>query len=417
MIYLLHWRHLFYCHHSDLNDRMPTELSGVPPLAILFGLCIFSLPQIRHRVYETFYYSHIVMAITYIGLLFWHSANTLDSWAYLWATIALWLASYLLRVFWKTRPLNIKNQWLIGAPTTLQRLPGEMTRMEVLAPPAFRYIPAQHVFLRFPSIALLDNHPFTISNAPRAISAATKEAGAAEDPETLVFLARSHAGFTRRLAAYCVSRPDTEALAWIDGPYGGLGRPVERLYDNIILVAGGTGISACLPWLEHVVSQAKVGANMRSTKVVLIWAMRRIEHFEWASKALEVAGLAPKEEVDVQIKLYVTGMGLGGDEIDKIAYEAAEKKRDDEIEPARNGSSSSASTSSRRMARLGHLGYERPCIGKVIPDLIGHGKTMVFGCGPPSLRLDLARACSSAQLMVLKGQAQEVAMHLEVFGW
>lgn len=36
-------------------------------------------------------------------------------WAYLWATIVLWLASWLARAFWFTRPLKIRNQWLAGA--------------------------------------------------------------------------------------------------------------------------------------------------------------------------------------------------------------------------------------------------------------------------------------------------------------
>jgi hypothetical protein len=116
-----------------------------------------------HRTYvigfmKGFYYAHILLAVTYLSLLFWHAGNVLDFWAYLWATVAIWLASCLARTFWYTRPLNLQSEWLKGAPTTLFKLPGSMMRIEVLAPANFCHTPAQHCFLRFPAISLVDNH-------------------------------------------------------------------------------------------------------------------------------------------------------------------------------------------------------------------------------------------------------------------
>jgi len=142
------------------------QYSGVPPIAILFGLCIFSLPVIHKRAYETLYATHVLMAITYVGLLFWHAGNVLDSWSYLWATIAFWLASYLARAFLFTRPLNIHSQWLVGPSAALFQMPGGMTKIEVVAPLGFKWRSGQHVFLRFPKINVLDNHPFTIVSTP-----------------------------------------------------------------------------------------------------------------------------------------------------------------------------------------------------------------------------------------------------------
>lgn len=117
---------------------------------MLVGLVFLSIPYVRHRVYEAFCYIHILMAMTYLALLFWHADNLLDSWAYLWAALDLWLASWLARIFHYTRPMNVQNEWLSVAPATIQALPGDMTRIELLAPFNFRYTPAQHCFLRFP---------------------------------------------------------------------------------------------------------------------------------------------------------------------------------------------------------------------------------------------------------------------------
>lgn len=138
---------------------------------MLVGLTFLSIPPIRRWAYETFYYSHVLIAISYLGLLFWHAANLEDSWAYLWATLSLWLASWLARLFWYTRPLNLRNEWFQGATTLLTQLPGGMTKIEVTNPPDdFVWTPSQHCFLRFPSISLLDNHPFTIVSGPPATS-------------------------------------------------------------------------------------------------------------------------------------------------------------------------------------------------------------------------------------------------------
>jgi len=87
---------------------------------------------------------------------------------------------------------------------------------------------------------MLDNHPFTVMSAPRG-----EKRG--DGCQSLVFLARAQSSFTKKLALYCVAYPNSQTSAWIDGPYGGLNRPVERLYDTVVFAAGGTGITTCLP--------------------------------------------------------------------------------------------------------------------------------------------------------------------------
>lgn len=46
---------------------------------MLFFLVAFSIPYIRHRVYELFAYSHILGAIVYFGLMLWHTNDSLQS--------------------------------------------------------------------------------------------------------------------------------------------------------------------------------------------------------------------------------------------------------------------------------------------------------------------------------------------------
>ncbi|KAL0954202.1 hypothetical protein HGRIS_005330 [Hohenbuehelia grisea] len=128
------------------------EFTGTPPLGLLVGLVVLSIPWIRHRFYNFFYRLHIPMAVIYLALLFWHANNLQDSWAYLWATIALWLASILGRMFYKLQTFNVgRSPWFMGFPATAQSLPGNMAKLTLLAPPDFTWRTGQHCWLRMPS--------------------------------------------------------------------------------------------------------------------------------------------------------------------------------------------------------------------------------------------------------------------------
>jgi predicted ferric reductase len=383
------------------------EYTGTPPLAILFGICVFSLPQIRKRFYEIFYIVHILLGVTFLGLMFWHAANINDTWAYLWATLAIWGASLLARVFWKTRPLNIQNQWFSGVPAILKAMPGNVTRIEVWADKNFHWKPSQHVFLRFISFAPFDNHPFTIASAeiPRN---ATKP--------NLVFLSRSHAGFTNRLAAYTQTQSEKGGVistsVWVDGPYGGSSRPIHNRFDSLILFAGGTGISACLPWLLDTFHRATEPSRLK--RVVLIWAIRDVDYFSWIAEDLE--GLSSL--INLTIRLHITQGEVTPPKLSSESPGVEILGTDDSakeigVEEKSIRMSSSDSIRERAFRRPG-----RPIMSEVLHEFVRLGEaTLVFGCGPNGFRVDLANSVASAQTRVLYGECTEIALHTETYGW
>ena len=292
-----------------------------------------------------------------------------------------------------------------------------MIRIEFLAPQGFSWTPGQHCFLRFPAISLLDNHPFTIMSPP-----APELGRKAEDSATLTFLARQHAGFTRALAVHCASSPDSLLSGWIDGPYGGVGRFIERLYDTMILVAGGAGITACLPWLLHVVEKSRSRApdcQLRVRSVVLVWIIKEATHLAWVEKSLAaLSGLADCS-VSVQVKIFVTG----DKEVNlQHALSAAAEK---DLEAGAETISATVATpqvvlphpSPSAMAVLDNISHGRPALSPLLKQHLSPCRTFILGCGPQSLRDDLANACAGAQALVLRGEVKEVAMHLEAFGW
>jgi hypothetical protein len=344
--------------------------------------------------------------------------NTIDSWAYLWATLAVWSASWLARIFVKTQPLKIENSWFSGSPATLTVLDGDVTRMDVWSGNGFKWAPGQHAFLRFTEFAPLDNHPFTIA------SAAPVSGG--NEQSHVLFLARSHSGFTNKLASYVHSRSEGKesvtTTVWLDGPYGG-SRPLTSCYDSLILVAGGTGISACIPWaLDFVARVNSQNSAMRLKRCVLVWAVRREDALGWISEELKTLASAaagqlsegmdekPRTPVDVVIRVHITGEGEVID-ADSRSFHGDSKvpSTSQEIVP---------SASSQNSVLAADRAHGRPNMPALLAEFVRPAqRTMVLACGPEGFRHDLANAVAASQTRVLKGECTEIALHLEVFGW
>ena len=83
------------------------------------------------------------------------------------------------------------------------------------------------------------------------------------------FFVRSHTGFTRKLSCYTSNKIDGPMHSWIDGPYDGVGRSIEDEYDTVILIAGVSDITSCLPWLQYISQNMKDGTNRRANVKLL----------------------------------------------------------------------------------------------------------------------------------------------------
>lgn len=89
----------------------------------------------------------------------------------------------------------------------------------------------------------------------------------------MVVFIRQQAGMTQRLMKFCGgSQPERGTSVLIDGPYG---RPANLgMYDQVLLVAGGAGISFCLPILQDLVRRMDEAPAMPCKIVHLIWSVR-----------------------------------------------------------------------------------------------------------------------------------------------
>ena len=342
---------------------------------MLVGLTLFSIPFIRHRFYETFYFLHITLYIIYLGLCFWHFGQEGDSWTYLWATLAIWLATLLARLIWFNRVFNVKGRWMVGSPMQVQDLAGRMTRLDLIAPAGVKWRPGQHFFLRVPGLAVLGNHPFTAANAFREYRDSDSEKGVAQ---TITFFIRSYAGFTERLAQDARCGSNGLSSAWLEGPYGGIPYRVENEFTQIVLVAGGSGLTACLPWIEYLAMKKATGSTMRTKSVGFVWAVRHAKHLTWASTSLRktVSALGDESEF-LKTLFYVTDdtRGSASPQEDLEAGKVGVINKNDKSEHEM------ANEDSHGNLKFPSLAYKsgRPLMWDVLPELVHEtGRTLVI---------------------------------------
>jgi NAD(P)H-flavin reductase len=255
---------------------------------------VHSLPILRRAAYELFVKLHVPVSIVFMVMLFWHTKNALATWDYLYATVAVWATSWLVRPFFLNWTKPGRVSWLVGDDATVTLLPENAVKVTIST--QVKWKPGQYVYLRMPGIAATESHPFTVSSL--CSDDLPSEYG--EGFRDMILVLRPFAGFTRRLAESAAAKgPYHVYRAFVDGPYGGTKRRLES-FDSVVLIAGGSGITALVSQLLDLIKRMRDGkAITRSVRVV--WALRRPETLEWFKEELRICReCAPPEAVRCQ---------------------------------------------------------------------------------------------------------------------
>ncbi len=268
--------------------------TGVAALVPLLFLCLHSLPFLRAWMYELFVALHVPVSIVFVGMMFWHCHKYLTSWNYLFATVAIWLLSYCVRLFFLNWANPRRFSWLIGEESAVTVLPENAVKVTI--PTQMKWRPGQYVYLRMPGISVFENHPFTIASL--CSDDFPSEYGEQYRDMTLVF--RPFGGFTRKvLNAAIDDGPMKTYRAFIDGPYGGMQRDLAS-FDTVILFAGGSGITAIVSQLLDLIKKMRDGKAV-TKQVHVVWALKRPETMEWFKEELRICrDFAPLETVHCQ---------------------------------------------------------------------------------------------------------------------
>ncbi|KAF7592090.1 hypothetical protein BBP40_000695 [Aspergillus hancockii] len=255
--------------------------TGWAALAPLIILCVHSLPILRAWMYEFFKLVHLPVSIIFLAMVFWHSKNFLASWDYLWATVAIWVLSYVVRLFYVNWSSPLRLSFLIGEESAVTILPQDAIKVTVAT--QMKWKPGQFVYLRMPGISLFERHPFTISS----LCSGDFPSEYGENYRDLALVFRPFGGFTRKafLKAFEYG-PYKTWTAFLEGPYGGMKREMAA-FDNVVFFAGGSGITATASHLLDLIK--KMRDRKAVTKSVrVVWAFRNPETIEWFREELRI---------------------------------------------------------------------------------------------------------------------------------
>lgn len=153
---------------------------------------------------------------------------------WLYASIVIWSFDRLIRL---VRMAALNLSWSKGRVARTGRLEivgTDAIQARINVGYDFGFVPGQYIYVYFPRFNFWESHPFTI---------AEYEVKDGQSVVTLFF--RTHKGVTKKLQRYLADGPK-ELYCILEGPYGHY-CPVQR-YDNVLLLAGGVGITAVFPY-------------------------------------------------------------------------------------------------------------------------------------------------------------------------
>lgn len=311
---------------------------------------------------------------------------------------------------------------------TLELLPSGLLRVKV--PTIINWTPGQHIFIRFltSDLHLLTAHPFTISSVCRN----PDETGEASK---LIFYIKPRRGVTARLAALASKQPGISKKVLLEGPYGGVSEHHMAHFDDLLVIAGGSGGGFSLAMVDEALRLARLHTLSKSEKarrrnLKVVFSTRDIAMADWYTREIESRLTDSTEFSFADNASYETSVSVHVTSNTPLRAETANDSAisftapDPEKEPSKKIPSPEITTTGSFSLNV-HRNI-RPDI----PGLVARTVTMahaqgnhegrkvrvgVLVCGPASMLHDTRNAVASAQMKSLAGEVEEVYLHSEPF--
>ncbi|GAA5822676.1 hypothetical protein JCM5353_000631 [Sporobolomyces roseus] len=324
------------------------ERRGLISLSFLLLLTLSSLPPFRKFSYPLFFTLHYT---SILGFLIFLNQHTI--YARGWATYSIVLI-YTIDIVGRIAGMRLR--WV-----QVEALEGGMTRVEMkglkggwrggmtvdvrlffLPPLAKKGENAGKGWIRRvygelkSAVRPFESHPFSIATAPPARSTSTLPTSdstmALQDRGIELYVRSCGLGTWSNdlyLFAASSSSPSStspgpsptvdeptitqkQVLALISGPFPGSGLPtyetkeVFEEKENLILIAGGSGMSFVIGVLDEIVGiRVRTG---RGGQVKLIWVIKEESHTSWFFPRLEsiISSIPPSSHLSISIEIHVT---------------------------------------------------------------------------------------------------------------
>ncbi|KAA8545349.1 hypothetical protein F0562_020133 [Nyssa sinensis] len=101
-------------------------------------------------------------------------------------------------------------------------------------------------------------------------------------------------------------QPHSKITASVEGPYGHES-PYYLMYENIVFLAGGSGISPFVAILSDILHRLKEGKPCLTRNILLVWAMKKSNELPLLY-TIGVESISPdlSNKLNLDIRTYVT---------------------------------------------------------------------------------------------------------------
>ncbi|CCD24813.1 putative ferric-chelate reductase NDAI_0D05000 [Naumovozyma dairenensis CBS 421] len=334
---------------------------GIVACFIAILMIILSIGLIRKNFYETFLYSHIILAILFFYSC-WKHVEKLGWKEWIFSSLAIWAME---RIFRLIQLLNF------GAPLAKFQLYGkDLIRITIPKTPKMNWNgrPGQYGFLYvLHPLIFWQSHPFTFIDAD----------------DHLIIVARAKTGATHTIFKQLVKQGgSTQFHVSIEGPYG---TPTNlHHFTNVLLLAGGSGLPGLLDHASILAQDA-----LKSNKIVYITLILVVRgHDILKAFKKEILALKP---LKINLIIYDTALQLAG------FGEATPNS--DSTNSFHEPLLQSTSNILKDLQGSAIIYYKRPNLEKVLSDACDENKGLaIVCCGPPSF-VDIVRNNTAKQVL------------------
>lgn len=266
------------------------NLAGEISLAVGVIIWITSLPQIRRKWFELFYYTHHLYLVFIIFFLF-HAGDR--HFYTVLSGVILFALDKLLRVIQSRQVTSLISARL---------LPCTALELTLSKHPGLEYSPTSVIFINVPSISVLQWHPFSLTSSPSV------------DKDTISVLIKCQGQWTNELYRKVHEATNLEASiitmnlpVAVEGPYGPSSIYYQR-YDGLLLIAGGIGITPFISILREIYLNGSDNNSLNkcTTRVQLIYVVKKTQDLSMLNSVSALFLDKSTNKGHLKLKIYVT---------------------------------------------------------------------------------------------------------------
>jgi ferredoxin-NADP reductase len=256
-------------------------------IALVVGLVIFvtSLPQIRRRKFEIFYYTHHLYIVFLVFFLF-HAGD--KHFYMVFPGVFLFSLDKLLRIIQSSPKTCMVSARIFPCDAVELILPKD---------PRLKYNPTSVIYLKIPTISHFQWHSFSIISSSKS------------DENIMSVMIKCQGWWTNTLYDLIQTELNKGAdkrkgiPVAIEGPYGPAALDFLK-YDSVLMVAGGSGITPFLSILAEIDSTNN--KNKFPSRIELVHIIKRAQDICLIHSIAHMLVNQTSEKFHLKLKLFVT---------------------------------------------------------------------------------------------------------------